>query len=118
MGHECIGVFVYGCGQCQREVFDWDGKEEMFNHLGFSLDLMFKIGFVEVLVALLYVIPGRIGFFGTLLLTAYLGGAVVTHVRVGDPFFFPIIVGAFAWTGYVLRDAEFRNYIICCRKES
>jgi len=84
---------------------DWEGKAEMFNHLGYSTDVMTRIGVVEVLVAVLFLIP-RTGFLGAVLLTAYLGGATATHVRVGDPFFMPIIVGIVAWIAYGCRRPE------------
>jgi hypothetical protein len=37
-------------------------------------------------------------------MTAYLGGAVATHVRIGDPFYFPIGLGILAWVALGLRD--------------
>jgi hypothetical protein len=48
---------------------------------------------------------------GAILLTAYLGGAVATHVRVGDPFFVPIILGVLVWGGLYLRDARLRDLL-------
>jgi hypothetical protein len=66
---------------------------------------MKKIGVVEVIVAVLLLIP-RASFVGALLLTAYLGGATATHVRVGEPFFMPILIGVFMWIGYGLRRPE------------
>ncbi|TXT28537.1 MAG: hypothetical protein FD138_2568 [Planctomycetota bacterium] len=70
---------------------EWPGKEEMFAKLGYSADTMFKIGIVEVVATILFLIP-RTSFLGAILLTAYLGGATATHVRVGDP-----------WIAYALR---------------
>jgi hypothetical protein len=84
---------------------EWEGKSEMFAKLGYSTELMVKIGVVEIAVALLFVIP-RTGFLGAVLLTAYLGGATATHVRVGDPFFVPIIIGVVVWVAYGLRRPE------------
>lgn len=84
--------------------------------MGFSLDLMRNIGIVEILVAIFYLLPGRLGLIGSVLLSAYLGGAVVTHLRVGDQFVFPIILSLLAWTGYYLRDEDFRNYFCSCKK--
>lgn len=52
---------------------------------------------------LLYLIPYT-SFLGLILMTAYLGGAVQTHFRVGEPWFFPVIIGVFAWLGYALRN--------------
>ena len=81
---------------------EWPGKAEMFAKLGYSTDTMFKVGIVEVVVTILFLIP-RTAFLGAILLTGYLGGATATHVRVGDPFFFPPILGVLVWIAYALR---------------
>jgi hypothetical protein len=81
-----------------------------------SLDAMEKLGYPAPTVPLvgalllagliLYVVPPT-SAVGALWLTAYLGGAVATHVRVGDPWLshalFPVYVAAFAWGGLLLR---------------
>ena len=72
------------------------------DHLGLPLGLVPQIGIIEVLVTVLYLIP-RTSFIGAILLTGYLGGAIMTHLRVGDPWFFPLIVGVLAWTGLAMR---------------
>lgn len=82
---------------------NWEGKSEMFSQLGWTIDVMYKIGIVEVSIAILVLIP-RTAFIGAILLTAYLGGAAATHVRVGDAFFVPIIIGVVAWIAIGLRD--------------
>jgi hypothetical protein len=60
---------------------------------------------------LLYAIP-RTAILGAILLTAYLGGAVSTHVRIGNPLFshilFGVYLGIFVWGGLWLRDAKVR----------
>ena len=84
---------------------EWEGKAQMFEKMGFSTDLMFRIGVLEVLTTILFVIP-RTGFLGAILLTGYLGGATVTHLRVGDPFFFPVIIGIVMWVALGLRRPE------------
>ena len=84
---------------------EWEGKEEMFAKMGFTIDMMFKIGVLEIAVAVLYLIP-QSSFLGAILLTGYLGGAVVTHLRVDEPFFFPIILGILVWIGVALRFPE------------
>gem|GEM_PF-1560807 len=81
---------------------EWEGKEEAFAKMGFTTDLMFKIGVLEVVLALLLLIP-RTSFLGAILLTGYLGGATVTHLRVADSFAFPIILGIVMWVGCGLR---------------
>lgn len=82
---------------------EWEGKAEMMGKLGWSTDTIFRVGFVEIAVAILFLIP-RTAFVGAILLSAYLGGATATHVRVGDPFFVPIIFGVLAWVALGLRD--------------
>lgn len=83
----------------------WEGKAEMFAKMGWTEDVMFNIGIVEVAIAILLLIP-RTAFVGAILLAAYLGGATAAHVRVGEPFFFPIIIGVVAWVALGLRKPE------------
>jgi hypothetical protein len=63
---------------------------------------------------ILYAIP-QTSVFGAILLTGYLGGAVATHVRVGDPLFshvlFPVYLGVLIWLGIYLRDARMRALV-------
>src|SRR5687768_6258982 len=79
IGPSALGKFI-----------EWEGKEEAFEKMGFTTDLMFKIGILEVLLAVLFLIP-RTSFIGAILLTGYLGGATVTHLRVGEPAFVPVL---------------------------
>ena len=79
---------------------------EAFTRLGFPVDLARGIGTLELVCLIVYVIP-RTAIPGAILLTGFLGGAVVTHVRVGDPLLshalFPVYVGALVWGGLLLR---------------
>lgn len=79
------------------------GMEVNVEPLGWRMDQMTTLGIVELACVILYVIP-QTAVFGAVLLTAYLGGATATHARIGDPFFFPIIVGVFLWVGLYLRE--------------
>ncbi|MCU1280050.1 MAG: hypothetical protein JWM53_3596 [bacterium] len=54
-----------------------------------------------------YVIP-RTAIVGAILLTAYLGGATASHVRIGEPWFFPVLFGVVTWLALVLRDERLR----------
>jgi hypothetical protein len=53
------------------------------------------------------VIP-RTAVLGAILLTGYLGGATATHLRIGEPFFAPIVLGVMVWGGLFFRDASLR----------
>ena len=69
------------------------------------------LGVVLIASGLLYAYP-RTAFVGAILITAYLGGAVATHVRVGSPLFshilFGVYVGMALWAGLWLRDPRIR----------
>ena len=82
--------------------------------LGYSAHAVFGIGVVLAVCVALYALP-RTAVLGALLLTGYLGGAIATHVRAGDPLFthvlFPIYVAAVAWAGLVLRDGRLRAFL-------
>ncbi len=84
---------------------DWPGKEEMLKTMGFTAETLFKIGILEVVISLLFLVP-RAGFIGAILLTAYLGGATVTHVRMGEAFFFPVLFGVITWVCLGLRQRK------------
>jgi hypothetical protein len=96
-----VGLFLIGASGVPKFI-DFPGKEEMFGKLGIPANLSFTLGVVEVVVAVLFLIP-RTSFIGAILVTAYLGGAVWTHLRVGEPWFFPIIIGVLMWVALGLR---------------
>jgi len=78
--------------------------------LGYPEGVILGLGVVLLASTLTYLLP-RTCVLGAILLTGYLGGAVATHVRVGDglfPMLFPVILGALLWGGLVLRDARLR----------
>ena len=84
---------------------------EAFARLGYPESQAVGIGILELACLAVYLIP-RTSRFGAVLLTGFLGGAISTHVRIGDPLFshvlFPIYVGAMIWAGLWLRDDRLR----------
>jgi hypothetical protein len=96
-----VGLFLIGASGVPK-FLDWPGKKEMFDHLGIAPHLSPTLGVIEIGVTLLFLIP-RTSFLGAILLTGYLGGAVWTHLRVGDPWFVPIIIGVITWIALGLR---------------
>lgn len=83
----------------------WEGKSEMFAKFGWTEAAMVPIGIVEIAIAILFLIP-RTAFVAAILLAAYLGGATATHLRINDPFYFPIIMGVIAWVALGLRKPD------------
>jgi len=84
---------------------------EAFEHLGLPISLANLLGVLLLLCTAVYVFP-RTSVLGAILLTGYLGGAVATHLRAGDPLFshilFPTYLGVLLWLGLYLRDGRLR----------
>jgi len=80
---------------------------EGFTHLGYQPDLALPLGVVEIVSTVLYLIP-QTAVLGAVLLTGYMGGAIATHVRLGEPFFVQVLLGVALWLGLYLRDRRIR----------
>ena len=84
---------------------------ESFAELGLPLSLAIPIGVVELAATLLYLVP-RTAPLGAVLLTAIMGGAIATHLRLGSPLLshtlFGVWLGALMWLGLWLRDPALR----------
>ena len=85
-----------------------------FQELGWPISLSVALGIIEIVCVLFYLYP-RTSVLGAILLSAYLGGAVVTQLRVGNPLFgetlFPVYVGILVWAGLYLREPRLRRLI-------
>lgn len=77
---------------------------EGFNHLGWPENDALGIGLMEIACVVVYVIP-RTCVLGAILMTGCLGGAIATHIRIGEFFILPqIAAGILVWLGLYLRD--------------
>jgi len=81
---------------------------EAFEKLQIPVSTSVGLGVLELILVALYVIP-RTAVLGAVLLTGYLGGAMAIHMRVGDPLWFPVLVGALLWGSLWCRDARVRS---------
>jgi hypothetical protein len=77
--------------------------EDGMAHLGLPMDLVVPLAILELTCVAVYLVP-RTAVLGAVLLTGYLGGAICTHLRVGDPFYVQIVLGMVVWLGIYLRD--------------
>lgn len=72
------------------------------------------LGAIQAVSLLLYLVP-RTAVFGAILLTAYLGGAIATHMRVGSPLpshtLFGVYLGVVTWAALWLRLPALRALI-------
>ncbi len=79
-------------------------------HLGLPESLMMPLAIVEISCVVIYLIPAT-SVLGAILLTGYVGGAICTHLRVGDPFFVQIVLGMSVWLGLYLRETRLKDLV-------
>jgi len=84
-----------------------DYVETMVGKLGYPEGPITAIGIAELISVVLYAVP-QTAVLGAVLLTGYLGGAVATHVRIGEGVAVPVIMGMVVWAGLFLRDPRVR----------
>ena len=78
-----------------------------FTRFGYDQSVVRPLGVVQLVCAVLYLFP-RTAVLGAVLLTGYMGGAIATHLRVGDPYFVQLGIGVLLWLGLYLRDRRIR----------
>jgi DoxX-like family len=81
-----------------------------FAHFGLPDQLMIGLGILELSCAIIYLIPPT-SILGAILVTGYLGGAILTNLRVGESVIGPAALGVLAWGGLFLRDPRLRALI-------
>lgn len=81
-----------------------------FAHLGLPADSITKIAVLELVCALVYLVPYT-AVLGAVLVTGYMGGAIAMHVRLGEPFVTQLVIGMLAWGALYLRDARVRGLL-------
>ena len=85
-------------------------------HLGLPESLIVPLAILEISCVVIYAIPAT-SVLGAILLTGYIGGAICTHLRVGDPFFMQIGFGIFVWLGLYLRENRLKELIPLRKKQ-
>ena len=72
------------------------------------------LGIIGLVSTAFYALP-RTAVLGAILLTAYMGGAIATNMRIGSPLFshtlFGVYLGVMLWGGLFLRDPKVRALI-------
>ena len=104
-----FALFMLGASVAPK-LLQMDVASETLAGLGWP-DYSLLIGFFELTFLLLYLWP-RTSVLGAVLMTALLGGAMATHIRVGSPLFshilFSIYLALFMWGGLWLRSPALR----------
>ena len=79
-------------------------------HFGWPENMLITLGILEAGSVLLYLIP-QTTVLGAIVLTGYLGGALSTHLRIGEPVYIHVVLGFFIWGGLYLRDSRLRELL-------
>ena len=76
-------------------------------HLGLPESMIVPLAILELSCVVIYAFPPT-SVLGAVLLTGYLGGAICTHWRVGDPFLVQFALGVLVWLGLYLREGRLK----------
>jgi hypothetical protein len=89
--------------------------------IGYPLDLMWLIGALALICLVLYALPATC-VLGAIILTAFLGGAIASHLRVAGTLtpemIVSLVLAMLAWGGLWLREPRLRVLIPWCRPAS
>jgi len=98
-------AFAFIASASMKLMASGEAAEKSAAVFGLTAGTLKLIGVVEIISLLLFVIP-RTGLLGTLLLTAYMGGAIATHLEHAQPAFAPIIIECLVWITATVRFPE------------
>jgi hypothetical protein len=78
-----------------------------WERIGYATTLLPRIGLLQLVCISLYIVP-RTAVLGAVLLTGYLGGAIASYVRMGEPYpaLVPLTTALLAWAGIYLREGR------------
>ena len=79
-------------------------------HLQLPESMVLPLGILELLCLVAYAVP-RTAVLGAILLTGYVGGAMLTHLRIGEPVYMQVGLGVFLWLGLFLREPRLRELL-------
>lgn len=83
---------------------------EGFARMGLPESLRIPLGILELSCVVIYAVPA-ISIIGAILLTGYVGGAIVSHLRIGEPVYVQIALGMLVWLGLYLREQRLKALI-------
>jgi hypothetical protein len=74
---------------------------------GFPESIVITLGGILLICALLYAYP-KTSVIGAVLITAWLGGAVATHIIYGDTAMISVVFGIIVWMAIWLRNTDLK----------
>jgi ABC-type Na+ efflux pump permease subunit len=88
-----------------------DEAIKMAEGFGLNATSYMYLGIIELISVLLFLIP-RTSIIGTLLLVAYMGGAIATHLEHAQPLVAPIAISVFVWIVSFVRNPELSKRVV------
>lgn len=79
-------------------------------HLELPESMILWLGILELACVIIYAVP-QTATFGAILLTGYIGGAMLTHLRIGEPVYLHVALGLALWLGLFLREPRLRQLL-------
>ena len=108
-----IGVTIFMVQDFSPDLRQAPFAVAMNGRMGILADLVLTIGLARLASTLLYVMP-QTATLGAILLSAFIGGAIMTHLRGhGDARDVAenVLISASAWAGLWLRDTRIRTLL-------
>jgi hypothetical protein len=78
--------------------------------LGLPARMMIPLGILEIACVVVYLVPAT-SVMGAILLAGYMGGAILTHWRVGEVVVLQILIALLVWVGIYLREPRLQAVI-------
>jgi hypothetical protein len=93
------------------------GYVREWERLGFAEEILTGVGLLQLTCLIVYLIPST-SVLGAVLLTGYLGGAVCSWVRLGEPYpmMVPLTTAILFWAGLYLREDRLQALLPLRRK--
>jgi DoxX-like family len=84
----------------------------IWERLGYQESILTGVGLVQLGAIVLYLIPAT-SVLGTVVLTGYLGGAIASWVRLGEPnpMMVPLSTALLLWAGLYLREERLQSLL-------
>jgi uncharacterized membrane protein YphA (DoxX/SURF4 family) len=79
--------------------------------MGLNESNIHALGIIEIIAAILFLVP-RTSIIGSLLLIAYMGGAIATCLQQGQPMIPAIAISVFVWIVSFVKNPELSNRIL------
>jgi hypothetical protein len=111
LGRILTGVAVLPFAvSCIMKLAGPPGVVEALGRLGWASTTLVPLAALEATCVVLYLLP-TVSVLGAIVLTGFLGGAIATHLRVGEPVFLHAVLGLLIWGGLYLREERLQELL-------